>query len=62
MARKRREYFAGGTRLVWEVDPEARTVTIYTRVKKPTILAEKDTLTYMAKMPAWKDHPRVKRA
>jgi len=24
--------------------------------------AEKDTLAYMARMPAWKDHPRVKRA
>jgi hypothetical protein len=23
--------------------------------------AEKETLAYMAKMPAWKDHPRVKR-
>jgi Uma2 family endonuclease len=30
MARKRREYFAAGTRLVWEVDPDARTVTVYT--------------------------------
>ena len=24
--------------------------------------AEKETLAYMARMPAWKDHPRVKRA
>ena len=24
--------------------------------------AEKETLAYMAKMPAWKDHPRVKPA
>src|SRR6266849_6986317 len=30
MARKRREYFFGGTRLVWEVDPEKRTVRVYT--------------------------------
>jgi Uma2 family endonuclease len=29
MQRKRGEYFASGTRLVWEVDPEERTVCIY---------------------------------
>lgn len=27
---KRREYFASGTELVWEVDPKKRTVTVYT--------------------------------
>jgi Uma2 family endonuclease len=30
MARKRQEYFASGGRLDWEVDPDARTVTVYT--------------------------------
>jgi Uma2 family endonuclease len=30
MDRKRREYFDGGAKLVWQVDPVARTVTIYT--------------------------------
>ena len=29
MARKRREYFESGVRLVWEVDPRARTVSVY---------------------------------
>ena len=29
MARKRREYFKAGVRLVWEVDPKARTVAVY---------------------------------
>ena len=29
MARKRTEYFAGGTRLVWVVHPLARTVSVY---------------------------------
>lgn len=29
MARKREEYFRSGTRLVWMVDPESRTVAIY---------------------------------
>ncbi|MGO9467798.1 MAG: Uma2 family endonuclease [Isosphaeraceae bacterium] len=30
MERKRGEYFASGVRLIWEVDPEARTVAVYT--------------------------------
>ena len=30
MARKRQEYFGSGGRLDWEVDPDARTVTVYT--------------------------------
>lgn len=30
MARKRAEYFAAGTRLVWEVDPDTRTVAVFT--------------------------------
>ncbi len=29
MARKRREYFESGTKLVWEVDPSTRTVGVY---------------------------------
>jgi Uma2 family endonuclease len=29
MKRKRGEYFAAGVRLIWEVDPEARVVTVY---------------------------------
>jgi len=33
--RKRREYFEGGTRLVWIVDPAVRTVTVYTQPSTP---------------------------
>ena len=44
MLRKRREYFAGGTRLVWEVDPEERTVRVYTTARRSTLLREGDTL------------------
>jgi Uma2 family endonuclease len=44
MARKRREYFASGTRLVWDVDPEARTVAVYDAPERFRLLAETDTL------------------
>jgi Uma2 family endonuclease len=44
MARKRREYFAGSTKLVWEVDPELRTVGVFSSPIKCTTLSEKDTL------------------
>ena len=45
MARKVREYFDSGCRLVWIVDPRTRTVAVYTSVAKPIILTEKQTLT-----------------
>ena len=38
MARKRREYFLGGTRLVWEVDPNKRTVRVYTAPDESALL------------------------
>jgi Uma2 family endonuclease len=44
MARKRREYFASGTRLVWEVDPESRTVSVYNAPERFQMLSETDTL------------------
>jgi Uma2 family endonuclease len=45
MARKLREYFDAGTRLVWYVDPKPRTVEVYTRAGKPdAVLTEQDTL------------------
>jgi Uma2 family endonuclease len=44
MARKRREYFAAGVRLVWCVDPEARTVEVYTAPERSILLREEDTL------------------
>ena len=45
MARKVREYFASGCRLVWLIDPRNRTVAVYTSLAKPIILTEKQTLT-----------------
>jgi Uma2 family endonuclease len=44
MARKRRDYFTAGTRLVWEVDPGRRTVMVYTAPEEFTVLHEQDTL------------------
>lgn len=44
MARKRREYFAAGVHLIWQVDPEARTVEVYTAPEKSTILSAEDVL------------------
>jgi Uma2 family endonuclease len=45
MARKVREYFDSGSRLVWLVDPRSRTVAVHTSPGKPFILTEKQTLT-----------------
>jgi Uma2 family endonuclease len=45
IARKIREFFNSGCRLVWVVDPRTRTVAIYTSPAKPTVLKETQTLT-----------------
>jgi Uma2 family endonuclease len=44
MARKRREYFKAGVRLVWEVDPRARTVDVYESPERSTRLDQSQTL------------------
>jgi Uma2 family endonuclease len=44
MERKRKDYFFSGARLVWLVDPEKRTVAVYTSPDKGTTLAEGQTL------------------
>lgn len=44
MARKRREYFAAGVRLVWEIDQEARTVEVYSAPDDPVVLTQEQTL------------------
>jgi Uma2 family endonuclease len=45
MRRKREDYFAAGVRLVWEVDPNARTVHVYTAPDPAAaVLTEADTL------------------
>jgi len=44
MQRKRIEYFSAGVLLVWIVDPDTRSVAVYTTADQPTILSETDTL------------------
>ena len=38
IARKRREYFAAGVRLVWEVDLRTRTFTVFIAAEEATVL------------------------
>jgi Uma2 family endonuclease len=44
LARKRREYFAAGTRLVWQFDPETRTAEVFTGPDQSVKLNETGTL------------------
>src|SRR5260370_29636399 len=44
MERKRKEYFLGGTRLVWIVDEAKRTVEVWTSPDDCVTLTEEDTL------------------
>ena len=45
MAQKLRDYFAGGTRLVWYIDLRTRTVAVYHKAGEPTrVLGEADAL------------------
>ena len=45
MARKRREFFAAGVRLVWEVDLRRRTVHVFHAPEFPIELTASDTVT-----------------
>jgi Uma2 family endonuclease len=53
MARKRRDYFRRGTQLVWIIDPNARTVAVYTDARTHTVLTAADTLTGGAVLPGF---------
>jgi Uma2 family endonuclease len=44
MRRKRQDYFTAGVRLIWEVEPELRTVSVYTAPEAVTVLTRTDTL------------------
>lgn len=45
LLRKRQDYFANGTKLVWIVDPDEKTVEIFTSPEESTTLTATDTLT-----------------
>jgi len=53
MLRKRGEYFRAGVRLVWEIDPRARTVRVYTSETAFTDLTAADTLDGGAVLPGF---------
>ena len=42
MLQKRRDFFAAGTRLVWQIDPEAGTCEVYTRPDEPDATVRSD--------------------
>lgn len=44
MSRKLSDYFATGVRLVWYVDPDARTVEVFTGLGRSTVLRAADAL------------------
>jgi Uma2 family endonuclease len=44
MSVKRQDYFTAGVELVWEIDPDARTVAVYPSATDVTTLTETDTL------------------
>jgi Uma2 family endonuclease len=44
MARKRREYFTAGVRIVWLIDPEGRTVEVFVSEDQSTVFDEGQTL------------------
>ena len=53
MARKREDYFRAGVRLVWEIDPRARTVRVYTAIDRVQDLTAADTLTGGSVLPGF---------
>lgn len=44
MAAKRQDYFSAGVKLVWEIDPRARTVAVYVSPSQSTLLGTTDSL------------------
>jgi Uma2 family endonuclease len=54
MDRKRRELFAKGTRLVWVVDPQQKTVEVFTSPEDPIVLKAGDMLDGGEVLPGFK--------
>jgi Uma2 family endonuclease len=54
MALKRQDYFAARVRLVWEIDPDARTVSVYTGPTTVVVLTVAETLDGGAVLPGFR--------
>lgn len=54
MARKRREYFHAGVRLVWMVHPRSRTVAVYTSSEHVVLAQQGDIIDGGEVLPGWK--------
>jgi Uma2 family endonuclease len=56
MAAKRADYFAAGTQVVWDVDPQAATVAVYraTAPSQPVIYRPGDTAEAEPAVPGWR--------
>ena len=54
MQSKREDYFAAGVRLLWEIDPVARTVMVSASVTESIVLTEADFLTSDAVLPGFR--------
>lgn len=53
MARKRREYFQAGVRLLWMIDPRHRTVAIFTAAESVTIATQHERIDGGEVLPGW---------
>ena len=53
MARKVREYFAAGVRLVWLIDPRKRTARVYSAAAKSTLVSANQALDDGAVLPGF---------
>ena len=53
MDRKVGEYFRAGVRLVWLIDPTARTAVVYTRPRRRTVVVEDGSLGGGAVLPGF---------
>lgn len=56
MAAKRSDYFEAGTKVVWDVDPKARTVTVYraSDPTNPTVYRMGDVAEAEPAVPGWR--------
>jgi Uma2 family endonuclease len=55
MAEKRADYFEAGTLVVWDVDPQAETVSVYrsTSTEQPSVYHSGESAEAEPAMPGW---------